>query len=176
MRRIGISSIVVVTAVFGTTPATAQTEAVIANAVQAAPAAIGDFATVMDWEGNTLREGTNGWVCMPDPPNMKAAPMCLDSAWQSWAGAWQNRTAVDIDRPGIAYMLLGDAGASNTDPWAEGPTDDNDWVVTGPHLMLIVPDAASLAGMSTDPENGGPWVMWQGTPYAHVMVPLAHEE
>jgi len=25
----------------------------------------------------------------------------------------------------------------------------------------------------TDPKSGGPWVMWKGTPYAHVMVPVS---
>src|SRR5262245_12579568 len=25
----------------------------------------------------------------------------------------------------------------------------------------------------TDPKTGGPWVMWKGTRYAHVMVPVA---
>jgi hypothetical protein len=28
-----------------------------------------------------------------------------------------------------------------------------------------------LEGMSTDPDNGGPYVMWRGTDFAHVMIP-----
>lgn len=67
-------------------------------------------------------------------------------------------------------MLAGDSGASNSDPYATEETDD--WVVVGAHLMIIVPDASMLEGIPTDPENGGPWVMWKGTPYAHVMVPV----
>jgi hypothetical protein len=173
MRIISLGT-VVLTAVFTITPASAQDRAaVIANALQAAPASITESAAIMDWEGNTLREGTNGWVCFPDPPNMASAPMCLDEPWQAWAGAWQKNESVTIDRPGIAYMLRGDAGASNVDPFATGPTADNEWVVTGPHLMLIVPDPASLDALPTDPHNGGPWVMWKGTPYAHVMIPVA---
>jgi hypothetical protein len=46
-------------------------------------------------------------------------------------------------------------------------------VVEGPHLMLIVPDPALLEGIPTDFNSGGPYVMWKGTPYAHVMVPVA---
>jgi hypothetical protein len=68
-------------------------------------------------------------------------------------------------------MLAGDEGASNIDPFAEGPTDDNEWVVEGPHLMIIVPPEL-LEGFPTDPDNGGPYVMWKGTPYAHLMVPV----
>jgi hypothetical protein len=29
-----------------------------------------------------------------------------------------------------------------------------------------------LASLPTDPNNGGPWVMWKGTKYAHIMVPV----
>ena len=174
MRR--TSTVIALTTLVACTPSSAQDSAtVIENALQAAPASIAEHATVMDWAGNTLREGTNDWVCFPDPPDMQSAPMCLDEPWQSWAGSWQNREPVTIDRAGIAYMMQGDAGASNVDPFAGEATADNDWVVSGPHLMLVVPDPASLEGMSTDPDNGGPWIMWEGTPYAHVMIPVAGE-
>ena len=61
---------------------------------------------------------------------------------------------------------------SNTDPFATGPTDDNHWVVTGPHIMLISPDPNTLSGLPTDPSGGGPYIMWHGTPFAHVMIPV----
>jgi hypothetical protein len=171
MRR--TTGAIVLTALLGAAPSFAQDSSVlVANALSAAPTSIAENATVMDWAGNELREGTNGWVCFPDPPGMEAASMCLDAPWQAWAGAWQNREPVAIDRAGIAYMLMGDAGASNIDPHAAGPTADNEWVRSGPHLMLIVPNPAALEGIPTDPENGGPWVMWKGTPYAHVMIPV----
>jgi hypothetical protein len=64
-------------------------------------------------------------------------------------------------------------GASNIDPYATAGTRTNQWVVEGPHLMVIEPDTAQLEGLSTDPHSGGPYVMWKGTPYAHIMVPVA---
>lgn len=70
-------------------------------------------------------------------------------------------------------MLAGDEGSSNIDPCAESPTEDNEWVVEGPHVMILAPDPALLEGIPTDPRNGGPYVMWKDTPYAHVMVPVA---
>lgn len=149
-----------------------DTDAVIADALSAAPPSLAEDATVMDWEQNVLREGTNGWTCMPSPPNVDSAPMCMDGPWLEWAHAWMTRGPVNTDRVGISYMLQGDGGASNIDPYAEGPTADNQWVQEGPHLMIIVPDPAALEGISTDPENGGPYVMWKGTPYAHIMVPI----
>jgi hypothetical protein len=37
--------------------------------------------------------------------------------------------------------------------------------------MLLVPDTKLLETLPTDAHLGGPWVMWKGTPYAHIMVP-----
>ena len=149
-------------------------DAKIEEALSAGMPTITDDATVIDWEGNTLREGTNGWVCMPSPPNFEpgTTPMCLDEPFQEWADAWADKKPLNIKSVGLSYMLKGDAGASNTDPYATEETADNDWVVSGPHLMLVVPDASTLDGISDDPNNGGPFVMWKGTPYAHVMIPL----
>jgi hypothetical protein len=145
--------------------------AMIHDALSAATPEIAKGATVVDWEQNVLKEGDNGWTCFPTPAQFEKAPMCFDEPWLAWAGAWMNKQPVNIDRVGIAYMLAGDSGASNSDPYAEGETDD--WVVGGPHLMVIAPNTEALAGITTDPESGGPWVMWAGTPYAHIMVPVA---
>ena len=142
----------------------------IKDALSAATPAMGMDATVVDWENNVLKEGDNGWTCFPTPEQFDNAPMCLDEAWLTWAQAWMTKGDVSIDKVGIAYMLAGDSGASNSDPYAEGRTDD--WIVAGPHLMIIVPEPAMLAGITTDPDQGGPWIMWHGTEYAHVMVPL----
>ncbi len=129
-------------------------------------------ATVVDWEGEVLKEGDNGYTCMPSPPDLAGnAPMCLDETWMAWAKAWQNKEPFSAERLGIAYMLQGDEGASNIDPYAMQETADNQWVVEGPHLMIIAPPAL-LEGMPTDPDNGGPYVMWEGTDYQHIMVPV----
>ena len=147
----------------------ASPEAMIKDALSATTAEMAAGATVVDWEGNILKEGGNGWTCFPKPPGAKNGPMCLDGPWLAWADGWMNKSDFEIDRVGISYMLAGDSGASNSDPFATEETDD--WVVSGPHLMIIVPDPATLEGISTDPFNGGPFVMWKGTPYAHIMVP-----
>ncbi|GAM70181.1 hypothetical protein JCM19236_5728 [Vibrio sp. JCM 19236] len=77
---------------------------------------------------------------------------------------------------GISYMLAGDGGASNINPYDTEKTDDNQWIVEGPHLMIITPDAALLESLPTDPSQGGPYVMWKGTPYAHIMVPIGERK
>jgi hypothetical protein len=144
----------------------------MADALSAAWSGMAENATVVDWEGNVLREGSNGYTCFPTPPTLVGtAPMCMDSEWMEWADAWSNKKDYSADALGISYMLAGDGGASNVDPYAEGPTDDNEWIREGAHLMILAP-AAMLEAYPTDPENGGPYVMWKGTPYAHLMVPI----
>jgi hypothetical protein len=39
--------------------------------------------------------------------------------------------------------------------------------------MILTPDLKALDALPTDPKSGGPWVMWKGTKYAHIMVPVA---
>ena len=145
----------------------------IALAVSAGPAAISKNATINDMTDMShmkqLRAGTNGWVCYASP----VYPMCLDKEWQKWIEAWMNKSDLKIDGTGIGYMLLGDKGASNTDPYAKGSTADNQWVVDPPHVMVLYQDPKMLDAYPTDPKSGGPWVMWKGTPYAHVMVPVS---
>ena len=155
-------------------PPKAADDDAIADALSAVHVELAGNSRVMDWNMEVIREGDGPYTCMPTPPMLEGtAPMCMDGPWLKWADAWMNRKEFEIDRLGISYMLAGDEGASNTDPFAEGPTEDNEWIVEGPHLMLIVPDPAALDALPTDPQNGGPYVMWKGTPYAHVMVPVA---
>ena len=72
-------------------------------------------------------------------------PMCLDEVWLRRAYAWMHKKPFHAERVGVAYMLAGDAaGASNIDPHATTPTADNQWVIEGPLVMIIVPDAAQL--------------------------------
>ncbi|MEX0979917.1 MAG: hypothetical protein WDZ89_02415 [Gemmatimonadota bacterium] len=152
-------------------------EAMVRNALSAAPASIADDATVMDLEHNVLREGTNGWVCMPHNPELPGnAPMCLDEPWMELIDAWMNRREPDVRQIGFGYMLQGDFPTSNVDPFAEEPREDNEWLGdAGPHVMMVVPDPALLESLPTDPGNGGPWVMWRDTPYAHVMIPTPRQ-
>jgi hypothetical protein len=39
--------------------------------------------------------------------------------------------------------------------------------------MVIVADTGQSEGLPTDPNSGGAYVMWKGTPYAHIMIPVA---
>lgn len=99
--------------------------------------------------------------------------MCADRRFSTLLEAWTTKSDPRLGAVGIAYMLKGDKGASNTDPFAMTKTATNNWVVSPPHIMVAVPDARQLDAFPTDPHAGGPWVMWKGTKYAHLMVPTA---
>jgi hypothetical protein len=165
------------TGVLSPTGASAQDQAaLLKDALSAAWPGMAEDATVVDWEGNVLKEGSNGFTCLPTPPMLTVdSPMCMDAEWMRWADAWQNKKPFRAETIGISYMLAGDGGASNIDPYAEGPTEDNEWIREGAHLMIIAP-AQLLDAFPTDPYNGGPYVMWKGTPYVHLMVPVGSRE
>jgi hypothetical protein len=155
--------------------ASAQSDqAKIDEALSAAPPQLRDEVTVRDLDGRLLRRGEDSFTCMPGPDAF-AGPMCLDAAWMGWFEAYANQQDYTPETIGIAYMLAGDApdgGASNIEPYAEGPTATNDWVVEGPHVMIIVPDDAILDGLPVTPDTDGPYVMYPDTPYAHIMLPV----
>jgi len=146
----------------------------IARALRAAPPAISQSAAIVDMDGTVLRPGTSGWTCMPGLSADNMSPMCNDEVWVKLMKAVEAKAAFHTDRVGIGYMLAGDAiPASNTDPFDTKQDPGEVWVQEGPHLMVVFPDPKMLEGISDDPNNGGPYVMWKGTPYAHVMVPVA---
>ena len=155
----------------------------------AAPEFIAGGATVYDGPGgNLLREGTNGWTCLPanprgmsDPENgwvdaHEAMPACGDAEFFKWVTAYFAGTepGVEMEKDGYAWMLHGDMGEDNTTPLVFKKEDSKPghWIESGPHLMRMPKDPASLDGMTTDFNSGEPYVMFSGTPYAHVMYPV----
>lgn len=144
----------------------------IAEALSAAPKAVAKDAAVarMDEKGNmtTVRAGKNGFTCMV----VGKEKMCADANSMAFFDAWAKHQTPP-DKLGLTYMLAGDDGASNTDPYATGKTADNHWVVTGPHIMVLGPGAKSLGLASgADANPSQPYMMWTGTPYEHAMIPL----
>lgn len=151
-------------------------DALIANALSAGPNDVTENATVIDGEGNVIRQGSNGWTCMPESAAM--GPMCNDETWMAALGAMQAGEAFPTGKFGVSYMLAGEGnapGVSNLDPSATEPTEHNMWIKDGPHMMVILPDPASYAEIENDIANPV-YVMWKDTPHAHLMVRLADAE
>ncbi|MEI8597978.1 hypothetical protein P4S64_11550 [Vibrio sp. M60_M31a] len=65
-----------------------DSQALLDDALSAAPPTIRDKVTVMDWNNNVLQEGSSQYTCFPTPPQLEGtAPMCMDGAWMEWADA-----------------------------------------------------------------------------------------
>ena len=148
-----------------------------------APDFIGNFATVISASGEVLREGSNGWTCLPfiAMPKMgfktknEAAPACADQNAMAWANAYLRQTEPKLENDGWIWMLHGDTGVDNFRPYSEGDeknTDPKDWIYSGAHLMLMPKDPNSLGSQTTDFTTGAPYVMMKGTPYVHLMIPV----
>ena len=151
-----------------------KSQKLLKDALSAAPIALRSKVTVLDWDHNVLKQGSNNYTCFPTPPHLKGkAPMCIDGPWLAWADAWMNKKPFQAKAMGISYMLAGDEGASNIAPYAKGKTSDNQWIKAGPQLMIITPDKPLLDSLPTDPRIGWPYVMWNGAPYVHIMIPVA---
>lgn len=147
----------------------------IDRARSAVHSGISHNASVMDVDGKILKKGSNGWTCMPGIGPGDNHPMCNDPVWTRLMKAAGSGADFHTDRIGISYMLQGDAHVSNSNPAATDPKNGDVWVQEGPHLMIVAPKE-TMKGMSDDPFNGGPYVMWKNTPYAHIMVPIRVNE
>jgi hypothetical protein len=167
--------------VAGRQDADAQTK--IEDAMRAGPSSVSEKAAILDYEMDAagkfvvLRDGTNGWFCFPDTPGTPSDdPECLDQTWLAWMEAYMAGKAPETKVAGLAYMLQGGTDASNTDPFATEPLAGQDWVTTPPHVMIILPGKLDQTAFTTDYHSGEPWIMFAGTPYEHLMVPVADGE
>ncbi len=180
MNRIAATTLLVASLI--SMPAIAQKKAVdatpetkeakIARAVSAAPANVSNDARIVDRDDNgaetVLREGSNGFTCFPGHPGVVGdATFCANAAalrWESDLMALKpNPTNTE---PGIEYMLLGATDWSASDPNATSGTP----IKEPPHWMILWPFDAKITGLPTEPKQTGSWIMWAGTPWAHLMI------
>ncbi|HXX09103.1 MAG TPA: hypothetical protein VEJ43_13655 [Pseudolabrys sp.] len=159
-------------------PAKITDEEIIKSATSAAPVAISKNATVIDIGADgkvrVVRKGTNNFTCMADNPNTPGPdPMCADRNAMQWVDAWIKKKAPPRNKVGFMYMLAGGTDASNTDPFAQKPMANNNWVETGPHVM-IVGAKGMLDNYPRDakPDTTQVYVMWPNTRYEHLMIPV----
>lgn len=158
-------------------------QAKIENAMSAAPPTIAHGATILDWPAEAtgdlvmLRQGDNNWTCFTDSPGTPTNdPMCLDQQWMTWLEALMTGKEPEVTTVGIAYMLQGGSDPSNTDPFATEPALGDDWVISAPHIMVVAPGGFDPAAFTTDHLSNEPYIMFEGTPYEHLMVPVADLE
>ena len=138
----------------------------------AAPAYIGDNATIIGASGKVLRKGTNGWRCEPFMPMPEGgfksahetAAACSDKNAVAWANAYKANKTPKLEADGWIWMLHGDLGVDNFTPYTDGQKNagHKHFIESGAHMMLMPKNPKSLDGQSTDYTNGGPYVMFKG--------------
>jgi hypothetical protein len=176
MKRIlilGISLIIVSVTIAAAQPEKAESkEAKIARALSAAPANIAKAAKVVDKDekGNesVLREGTNGFICFPGHPGVIGdPPFCANAAALQWEKDFaEHKPKPTNTEPGIEYMLAGATDWSANDPYATSGKPIKEL----PHWMIMWPFDAAISGLPTTLKQKGTWIMYAGTPWAHLMI------
>jgi len=163
-------------------------EWLVAGAVLALPPELREGAEVRVRTGGpdleTIREGTNGMICLADEPGGEFQVACyhedlepfmrrgrelgaegyqgMERQERRWEDVEAGRVPVP-ERPTMVYNLGFETEA--IDP------DTVDWK-TGSRLhAAYIPYATpEETGLPTEPSQGEPWLMWPGKPSAHIMV------
>jgi len=187
-----LCSLALLAAVAVASPACAQTKTLPADvqirlAVQAAPEALRDGAMVQGYDRKgalvTLREGSNGLICMaPDPTAEDFEVSCHSAGLEPFFARGRELRAQGITGE-ARVKARWDEIAAGTLPLPSGTTNN---ILTGtgfdtataeihdPYLRWVIymPGATSATtGLPESPAGpGGPWLMFPGTPGAHVMI------
>jgi len=144
----------------------------IAKVKTGAPEQIVSKATIiMMQEGKpkSLQTWANGFTCLIEE---HGTPLCADENGMAWAQAIESKSEPP-NKVGFIYMLAGDTGTSNHDAYQR--SSHQHWVQTGPHVMIVGPMVREMSGYPRNadvPDPTQPYVMFPGTPYEHLMLPV----
>jgi hypothetical protein len=152
---------------------------VIAGALLAAPQSIRDGATVVLDAPHAprvvLRQGSNGFICSANVAKTGFLSYCYPKALDPF---WIRNEALAADGKSgaeISDALAADARSGKLNP----PVGATTYEMGGasqdsalPHMIVFLPNATeSSTGLSARLDYVHPWLMWAGTPVAHVMIP-----
>lgn len=187
MRRFPVSPALLLLAM--ATPAAAQMskEAQIALAVQAAPADRRDGAKVYGYAADgsfvTLREGSNDMICLADNPEAEGLELnCYHQALEPFMARGRELTAQGVEGAERTRMRYAEA-ESGALKMPEQPAvlytlnvsgyDAATNTIEGEYRRqtIYVPYAtAESTGLSPQASDAAPWIMFPGTPGAHIMI------
>jgi hypothetical protein len=161
-------------------PAPGTTAYKVAQALTAGPDWMASVATVEQWplvdtaQFEILQPGGGSWTCFPDQPASPSNdPLCADDQFLRWLGAWRaHAQSPQLSGMAVAYALKGFQVASETDPLKARPDAGQAWINLPPAVFVAMPDAAAYRGLPTTRPAAGQWVLWAGTPWAMVVVPM----
>ncbi len=146
-----------------------------AIALSAAPAHISKEAGIMiygaDGKLTETKKSANGFTCIPTVMNLPDPdPMCMDAATQQWmTDLTTNAPKPSNTVPGIAYMARGGSHFEKGGKVVMSG-DGAKIVKEPPHWMVIWPFDPGATKLPTAPNPSGVYIMFEGSPYAHLMV------
>ena len=153
-------------------------ETLVAQAVMPLPPSLQSGATVISvndkGQKKVLRKGTSDMMCRADAPATGFSVMCYHKRLDNYLSHSSSNAANDspvrnrdflLDlvakgtitptKGGILYRLRGDA-VENAVPMS----------------VIFIPNlTAAATGFANVPDPHQPWLMWEGTPLSHVMIP-----
>jgi hypothetical protein len=141
-------------------------------ALSAAPPEVARAAKVVEEDKNgnqiTLRGGSNGFTCfVGHPGEVGGQPFCANAPALRWESDLAQRKPTPTNaEPGVEYMLAGGTDWSGSDPTAISGAPINE----PPHWMIMWPFDPATSGLPTTVKQTGTWIMWAGTPWAHLMI------
>ena len=161
----------------------------ISGAVSPAPDSLKAGATVLGYDAAgklvTIRQGSNNLICLADNPASKDFhPACYQKELEPFMARGRALRAQGLKHAAIDSVRYDEimSGALRMPP---RPTtlyeyygkkenfDSTTGKVTGASAVYVVytPYATEeSSGLSTVPLPGGPWLMYPGKPWAHVMI------
>ena len=145
-------------------------------ALSAAPPNIAKDAAVMipgpDGKLMEVKKGTNGFTCIPDLDGMpEPDPICTDpAAWQFLNDVINKAPKPTNTAPGIAYMAKGGLHFEKDGKIIMENEPGANAVKEPPHWMVFWPFNSKASGIPAMPNLGGVYVMFDGGPYAHLMI------
>lgn len=177
-RAIALLLLVPTTAALAQAKASGQTKETeaefIKSAEAGAPARISEKAAIARMEPGgkvtTVRPGSNGFTCTLFPDESHA-PFCGDRSAFRWFVAAMSQQPKPPTTGGVAYMAKGGVHYETPDgKILMAPTSTTKDVKEPPHWMLLTPLDPAASGIPTRPNAGGSYIMFAGTPYAHLMI------
>jgi hypothetical protein len=122
-----------------------------------------------------LRKGTNQIICRADAPTPGFTVWCYHKDLEAFVTREEQLTTEGKSVEETRDTLSAEVKAGKVQIVPGG----TEYVVTGPTpeqalpiMAVFLPNAtAESTGLSTEPNNYRPWLMWAGTPVAHVMLP-----
>ncbi len=147
-----------------------------ALALSAAPAHIAKEAGVMvfgaDGTLTEAKKSENGFTCVPTVLNLPDPdPMCMDGAAYQWLTDLMNHAPKPSNTvPGVAYMARGGSHFEKDKKVVTQMEAGAKVVKEPPHWMMMWPFDPAATKLPTAPNPSGSYIMFDGSPYAHLMI------